>query len=154
MNLLGTGFLTPEGLAEAKRVEAGIAVELAIAKRAIAVCQAALTGADISAQETDKQKQLLVACVMLTRILEISEGMVLLAQGGFSVDVTAALRNFLAAFFIFGNVCKDSTFVARYFRSDLRVRQKLVNAAAKHQGEPFELVNKYASPEVRKELVS
>lgn len=152
MKLVGNGFLTTEGLAEAKRFELGISTELAVVKRAIALCQAGLESVELSGQRTDVEKQRLIACVVLTRVLELSEGMVLLAQGGFSVDVTAAFRNFLDAYFIFGNLCKDPTFVARYFKGDLKVRQKLVNAAAKHRAEPFILVNAYASAQMRQEL--
>jgi hypothetical protein len=152
MDLIGNGFLTPEGSAEAQCLGLPTSAQLAVAERAVALCQTALESVELSGQATECEKQKLIACVVLARILEASEAMVLLAQRGFSVEVTAVFRNFLDAYFVFGNLCKDRAFVARYFNSDLKTRQKLVNAAAKHRAEPFTLVNSYASSEVRKEL--
>lgn len=152
MKLVGTGFLSIEGLAEAVRIESEISPSLLFVRQAIGVCHSGLEEIDLRSQESHEAKQKVIACVVLARMLEISEALVLLAKGGFSVDVTATFRNFLDAYFIFCNVCKDPAFVAQYFRSDLETRQKLLNAASKHRSELFELVNNYATQDLKDAL--
>jgi hypothetical protein len=108
----------------------------------------------VEAQETDVEKQKVIACVLVARILEISESISLLAAGGFSVEVTAGLRNFFDAYFIFGNVCRDPAFIETYFKSDLNTRKKLMNVASKHKDAPFDLLHEYATEEVKSQLAS
>ena len=88
----------------------------------------------------------------MARLLEITEASVFLARGGFSVQVTSATREFLEAYFLLGNVCKDPAFVPQYFNTDLKARQKLINQATKHKGAPFALANQYATDEVKAHL--
>lgn len=152
MKIVGTGFLSPEGLHEAQQLRERIAPLLDLVARVIDLCHQGLVSVDVAGQSTDEEKQKVIACVMLSRLLEISEATLLLARGGFSVEVTSTLRTFLDAYFIFGNVCRDPKFVPQYFNTDLKTREKLMNVALKHDAAPFQLSKAYASQAVRDEL--
>lgn len=152
LKFVGTGFLSPEGLNEAQQLREQIAPLLDLVTRVIALCHRGLISVEIGGQSTDKEKQKVIACVMLARLLEISEATLLLARGGFSVEVTSGLRTFLDAYFIFGNVCQDPQFVPQYFNTDLTMREKLINVALKHNAAPFQLCKAYASQAVRDDL--
>jgi len=149
MKINGNGFLSTEGQAEAQKLLERLRPYVNLVERAISLCHGGLECAEITDQVSDIKKQKLIACIVLARLLEISESMVMLAKGGFSVDVTASFRNFLEAYFIFGNVCKSPDFVPKFFNTDLKAREKLINVANKHKTELFELVNEYATDEVR-----
>jgi hypothetical protein len=153
MRVLGYGFLSAEGRATAAENSASFAGLLALLDEAVALCHQGIEAVDVSEQETEQGRQRIIACVVLVRLLEISEALGHLARGGFSVEVEACFRNFLEAFFIFGNVCKDAAFVTRYFNADLVARQTLANQAMKHSGqELFASIRDYATDEVRKAL--
>lgn len=152
MKIRGNGFLTAEGRAEAQRLWVQLQRSVELVEKTISLCQRGLEFHGIVGQASDVEKQKVIACVVLARMLEIGESIIVLAKGGFSVDVTASLRNFLDAYFIFGNVCKDPAFVPQYFNTDLKAREKLLNAADKHKATPFELVKKYATDDVRAEI--
>ncbi|MCY1166609.1 hypothetical protein D9M73_65550 [compost metagenome] len=137
MKVMGTGFLSPEGLLDAQQIQTRLLPLLDTAKEAVALCRDALRAAKVAGQESDVEKQQVIACVLLARILEISESMILLASAGFSVETMAALRNFLDAYFIFGNICKDPSAVPKYFATDLIHRQKLINVDFPRSGRQF-----------------
>jgi hypothetical protein len=152
MQVVGTGFLSPEGLEEAARLEQSLRDILALASRSIDLCHEGLVSVVVDGQDTPQKQQHVIACLVLARLLEISEAVVVLAKGGFSVEVEATTRTFLEAYFLFGNVCKDAGFVPKYFAADLTARQKLINQASKHKDSPFKLTNDYGTPEVKAEL--
>jgi hypothetical protein len=152
MKVLGTGFLSKEGIDQAQQLQKDLAQVLRLTERAIELCHNCMAGVSVPKQVTPEEKQRVIACVVLARLLEISEAVVLLARGGFSVEVESNLRNFLEAFFIFGNVCKDPDFVPEYFSTDLAIRQKIINQAMKHTGAPFISTKEYATDEVRAQL--
>lgn len=152
MKIIGNGFLSINGQAEAKQLVVGLQPQIDLVTKAVSLCQNGLESATINGQSTSVEKQKVIACVILARLLEISESMILLARNGFSVEVTASLRNFLEAYFIFGNVSKNPSFVPQYINSDLKAREKLINAVVKHKTVWFEPVNQYATAEVRTEL--
>ncbi|MFN4351661.1 MAG: DUF5677 domain-containing protein [Hylemonella sp.] len=152
MKITGTGFLSAKGTVAAESVTAGIAPVLALAEKAAALCHRGMTEISVNSQETPEEKQRVIACVMLARLLEITEATITLARGGFSVQVVSATREFLEAYFLFGNVCKDPAFVPEYFNTDLMTRQKIINQASKHKVTPFDMTNQYATAEVKAEL--
>lgn len=152
MKIVGTGFLSAEGVAAALRIADELAPQLLFTQQAIELCHLGLLQIRVASQQSEKEKQKVIACVVLARLLEISEAMVLLARGGFSVEVTSSFRTFLDAYFVFGNVCNDATFIERYFQSDLEARRKLISAAFKHKIEPFDLINDYATKDVKDDL--
>lgn len=154
MKIIGTGFLPPEGPVVAEKVTAGIATVLALAEKAAALCHRGMAEISVNGQETPEEKQRVIACVMLARLLEITEATITLARGGFSVQVVSATREFLEAYFLFGNICKDPAFVPKYFNTDLMIRQKIINQASKHKVAPFDMTNQYATAEVKAELKS
>jgi len=152
MKIIGTGFLTPEGRADANRFALELTPITDLVEKAINLCHKGLESVVVTEQQTDEERQRLISCVVLARLLEIGESMVVLAKGCFPVEVSVALRVFLDAYFIFGNVCKAPGFIPQYFGTDLRAREKLINAASKHKAALFEPINQYATAEVRKEL--
>jgi hypothetical protein len=154
VKIVGDGFLSAHGISEARRISKEISPIVDLVQGAIRLCHISLLRIDVNAQETDVEKQKIISSVVLARLLEISESIVLLANGGFSTEVTAGLRNFLEAYFIFGNLCSNAEFVTEYFKTDLRARQKIINAAAPSKNEIYEKVNLYATENVRSELKS
>lgn len=152
MKILGSGFLSGAGQAEAQRLSMILKPLVDHVESAINLCHSGLSSVPRFGQVTGIEKQKAISCVMLARMLEISESMVVLSKGGFSVEVMASLRNFLEAYFIFGNVCKDPSFVPQYLNTDLKVREKLMNVADKHKEAPFEQLKNYATNDVRDEL--
>lgn len=152
MRVDGTGFLSEEGIAQAQQVAERLAPILELVENVVCLCHQGMAEAAIRDQETPQEKQRIIACVVLARLLEITEGSIALARGGFSVQVVSATREFLEAYFLFGNVCKDPAFVPQYFNSDLKTRQTLINQAFKHQGVPFASTHQYATDEVKAEL--
>jgi len=154
MKIVGDGFLSVRGVAESERVKNEISLIVNLVENAIGLCDISLLKIDINAQDTDIEKQKIISSVVFARLLEISESIVLLANAGFSTEVTAGLRNFLEAYFIFGNLCSSSEFVKEYFNTDLKARQKIINAAAQGKSDIYEKVNQYATESVRGELKS
>jgi hypothetical protein len=152
MKVIGTGFLSKEGIDQAQQLQKDLAQILRLTERAIELCHSGMAGVSVPRQVTPEEHQRVIACVVMARLLEISEAIILLARGGFSVEVESNFRNFLEAFFIFGNVCKDPDFVPQYFSTDLTVRQKIINQAMKHAGAPFISTKEYATDEVRAQL--
>lgn len=152
VKITGTGFLSPQGLLEAKQIQSEFQPLLDKVAHAVALCQVAVQNAEITCQSTDVEKQKVVACILLVRILEISEAVIILAKGGFSVEVVAAMRNFLDAYFVFGNICKEPAAVPKYFETDLIHRQKLINGGVQRASELFDLLKSYATPDIRAEL--
>jgi hypothetical protein len=152
VKIVGDGFLSARGVAEASRIRNEISSVVNLVQDAIRLCDISLLKIDVNSQETDIEKQKIISSVVLARLLEISESIVLLANGGFSTEVTAGLRNFLEAYFILGNLCSNAGFVAEYFKTDLKTRQKIINVAAQSKNEIYEKVNLYATENVRSEL--
>lgn len=152
MKVVGTGFLSVEGAAQAKQLAGRVAPVLELVDSAVALCHQGMVEVAIAGQETPQEKQRVIACVMLARLLEIAEATITLPRGGFCVQVVSATREFLEAYFLFGNICKDPEFVPQYFNTDLKARQKLINQASKHNGEPFVLVNQYVADDVKADL--
>lgn len=152
MKVIGTGFLSKEGIEQAQQLQRNFAQVLTLTQRAIELCHNGIAGVSVPSQETPEEKQRVIACVVLARLLEISEAVIHLARGGFSVEVESNLRNFLDAYFIFGNVCKDPEFVPQYFHTDLAIRLKIINGAINHSGAPFISTKEYATDEVKAQL--
>jgi hypothetical protein len=154
MKVSGTGFLSEDGKTKALKIRTELSSILKLSYEAAMQCHETLVSMQplILGQDTENDKQKIIASVLQVRLLEIAESAIYLAQGGFSVEICSAYRNFLEAYFIFGNVCEDAAFVAKYFNSDLKVREKLINVSQSSNSEIFEPVKQYASDQVRNEL--
>lgn len=152
MKIVGTGFLSGEGMAIASDIRQEVGALLEVVERAVALNHNGLQSVTVLDQQTDVGKQKVVACIVLARLLENSEALVLLAKAGFSVEVEATFRNFLDGMFVFGNVCREPAFLLEYFQSDLIARSKLINKALTYEDEVFQSVKEFATPEVQKDL--
>lgn len=106
----------------------------------------------IGSQDTDAEKQKILAAVLLARHIEIVESGFLLASRGACLETVTMFRVYLDAYFVLANVCSDAGFLSTYFRSDEMERLKLMRAASKRESEMFRETREYASRELQDEL--
>lgn len=103
-------------------------------------------------QETDEEKQRVIAGVVLGRVIEVVESSFILASREARVETITMFRVFLDAYFVLANVCSNPGFLSTYFKSDETERLKLMRATFKHASEMFQELNEYATLEVLDEL--
>lgn len=96
--------------------------------------------------------QKITALLLLARILEISEASCLLMKNGMNNESTSLFRVFLDAYFLFGCVCSDATFVAEYFQTDSVARLKLMNVAQQQRTDIFDRIKIFATENIKNEL--
>lgn len=106
----------------------------------------------IASQDTDTEKQKIIAAVLLARVIEAVESSFLLASRGACLETATMFRVFLDAYFVLANVCSDARFLPTYFRSDETERMKLMRAASKRKSEMFREITEYASHALQSEL--
>jgi|GEM_PF-2547123 len=97
-------------------------------------------------------KQKITAVVLLLRLIDLTESILVLATGRPQQELKSLFRIFLEAYFIFGNVCLDADFVPIYFQTDEVNRLRLLNAGERHSHELFENLNRYAKQGARAQL--
>lgn len=151
--LEGDGFIT-EALIQLLRERPGVnrgLIEVVISTVRFANDFATKLNA-YAPHETPEEKQRVVALIILVRLLEIVESMVILAAYGVRQELQTLFRVFLDAYFLLANVCSDPAFVPVYFRTDERERLKLLNAATQHGHPLFAALNDYNTEVVRTEL--
>lgn len=103
-------------------------------------------------QDTDAEKQKVIAAVLLARVIEVVEAGFLLASRGACVETITMFRVFLDAYFVLANVCSETGFLSTYFRSDEAERLKIMRAASKRESDMFSAIRDYASLELQSEL--
>ena len=111
---------------------------------------------EVREQDTEEERQKIIALVLAIRVIEISEAALLIMKSGMSNEANTLFRVFLDAYFVIGNVFSDVSFVSTYFKSDEAARLKLLNAAKKHDSELFSrpckspetLMNRWFAPEI------
>ena len=103
-------------------------------------------------QDTDEEKQRVIAGVLLGRVIEIVESTFLLASREACVETKTMFRVFLDAYFVLANICSDPGFLSTYFRSDEVERLRLMRAASKRKSEMFQDLKDYASLEIQSRL--
>lgn len=108
----------------------------------------------IASQNTDTEKQKVIAAVLLARVIEVVESVFLLASRRACLETTTLFRVFLDAYFVLANVCSNPDFLSTYFLSDEVERLKLMRAASKRDSEVFRDIREYASDELQRELDS
>lgn len=106
----------------------------------------------LASQATSAEKQKVMAAVFMARVIEAVESSFLLASRGACVDTAAMVRVFLDAYFVLANFCSSEDFIDKYINTDAIERQKLMNAASKHESVKFQEINNYATPFVKSEL--
>lgn len=152
MKIKGEGFLSGTGQKEAQQLvtrHAGIFHSL---ESAIAKFRFFASSLEVREQDTEADRQKIIALVLAVRLLEISEASLLIMKNGMSNEANTMFRVFLDAYFVFANVCNDASFVAKYFKSDEGKRLTLLNSVNKHNSELFEQVKDYASETLKSEL--
>lgn len=152
MKIIGNGFLSKAGLLESQSIEGELREILNILQDLVELGDFILQSANLEEQETEIEKRKVVCSVLMARILEISEAIIVLAKGGFSNEVMSSVRNFVEVYFIFGNACIEKGFFEEYFKTDLVARKKIINVALQSKSEIFEKVRNYATDDVVDEL--
>ncbi len=94
-------------------------------------CKSFIESANVKKQSSKNDRKKVFALVVAVRILEISEASFLLMKNGMSNEVNTLFRVFLDAFFIFGNICSNESFIPNYLKSDEAARLKLLNCYSK-----------------------
>ena len=112
-----------------------------------------ITGLRVSTRmDTPEQRQRILCFVLLLRLLELVECILVMASVGARQEMKILLRVFLDAYFLLGNACSDAAFVATYVRTDIRDQLKWLNVAARHEHEVFQPLRKFGTAEVRAKL--
>jgi hypothetical protein len=145
MKIDGDGFLSETGQEKAHQIAACNDLVFSALERTISEMRTFASSQEVRDQNTDEERQKIIALVLAARVLEISEAALLVMKNGMSNEANTLFRVFLDAYFVIANVCSDAAFVANYFKSDEAARLKLLNAAKKHDSELFEAINEYAS---------
>lgn len=154
LNIVGNGFLSENGRALAQEIVEGNQIGFEALARSIERFRSFAASCDVQQQESQTDKQRVIALLLAARLLEVSEAAYLVMQHGMSIEANSLLRVFLDAYFVFGNVCANAEFVAEYFNSDEANRLKLINAARKHSSDLFRPANEGVSDEHRIDLKS
>lgn len=152
MKVSGEGFTSERGKQEADGILARHTLVLNELEKIIDTCRTFVMAANITGQDTDLDKQKIIALVLGVRLLEISEAALLVIKNGMSNEANTLFRVFLDAYFVVANVCNDPEFLIGYFKSDEATRLKLMNSANKHDSELFERINVYATEQLKTDL--
>jgi len=148
----GDGFISDRGRREAERIASRHAAVFHQLEDTIGKCRTFVVSANITGQDTEEDRQKVIAVVLAVRLLEISEAALLVMKNGMSNEANTLFRVFLDAYFVFANICCDVKFSVDYFRSDEVARLKLLNSAEKHESELFRRINEYATDQLRTDL--
>lgn len=152
MKIEGDGFLSETGQKKAQQIvtrNTGIFRSL---ECVISELRSFASSQEVHEQDTDEDRQKIIALVLVARVLEISEAALLVMKNGMSNDANTMFRVFLDAYFILVNVCSDASFVTNYFKTDEPARLKLLNSAKKHDSELFRRINEYGSEVLKSAL--
>jgi hypothetical protein len=152
VKIRGDGFLSNTGQECAKELGIRKSGELQALEIIISKFRDFASAQEVHKQETEEDRQKIIALVLAVRLLEITEAALLIMRSGMSNEANTMFRVFLDAYFIFANVCNDAFFVSNYFKSDEAARLKLLNSVEKHDSELFKKVNEYASATLKEEL--
>ena len=152
MRIKGEGFLSGTGLKCAQELAAHNAELFHSLESTIFKFREFASSQEVHKQDTEADRQKIIALVLAVRLLEITEAALLIMRNGMSNEANTMFRVFLDAYFVFANVCSDATFVANYFRSDDAARLKFLNSVEKHDSKLFKKVNDYASATLKSEL--
>jgi hypothetical protein len=152
MKVSGNGFLTKDGRNKTTVIKNRHIKAFRSYEKIIKKCRSVVLSVEMNEQATEKDRQKIIAIVLAVRLLEICEAALVILRHGLSNEADTLFRVFLDAYFIFVNVCLCPKFIVEYFRSDEPARLKLMNAAARHNSELFEDLNKYVTPEIKGQL--
>jgi len=141
----GIGFLSKAGQGKARQISAQNNRRFQALRRSISAVRSFASAQTVCTQDTDEDRQKIIALVLAARILEIAEAALLVMKNGMSNEANNLFRVFLDTYFVNANVCSDTAFVSRYFKSDEAARLKLINAAREHKSKLFKAINEYAT---------
>jgi len=148
----GDGFISNQGRQVSERILARHCLVLRQLEEVIGKCRAFVTARNITGQDTEQDRQKVIALVLAVRLLEITEAALLVMKSGMSNEANTLFRVFLDAYFVFANVCSDAGFIPGYLKSDEAARLKLLNSVEKHDSELFMRINEYATNQLKADL--
>lgn len=148
----GDGYLSEKGVAAAAQQLTKTSPLVDCVREVVSLCHSNFSKLNNEDQQTEDGQQRVFAGIVLARVLEVSEGLVHLARGGFGNEVNTLFRSFLEAYFLFGNVASIPGFVPKYLAKDKCIRLTLMNQAEKHKHELFRAMQEYATPAVKDAL--
>jgi len=148
----GEGFLSTSGQGHALQIIAVNAGMFQSLESTICKFRDFSSSLEVHQQDTEVDRQKIIALVLAVRLLEITEAALLIMRNGMSNEANTMFRVFLDAYFIFANICSDTSFVSNYFKSDETTRLKLLNSVGKHDSELFKKINDYASATLKSDL--
>jgi len=128
----GDGFLSEAGQEKARQIRVRNDRLFRALERSISEVRSFASSKDVCQQDTDRDRQKIIALVLAARVLEISEAALLVMKNGMSNEANTLFRVFLDAYFVFANVCSDPSFVSNYFKSDKTARLKKVKEDTHH----------------------
>ncbi len=152
MNVEGDGFLSNDGSEKSARIVARNSGVFSSFEETIRDCKSFVLSTSMKGQDSEKNRQQIIAIVVAIRLLEICEAALLILKNGMSNEADTLFRVFLDAYFVFANICKDPGFIVEYFKSDEAARLKLLNSVEKHNSELFKEINEYATHELKVQL--
>ena len=148
----GDGFLSEKGREKSKKIKEQNDERLSYLKSILHDINNFLTNVDLVSQKGEENAQKLFSIILAARLTEITEACILVFENGMSNESNTLFRVFLDAYFVFGNICEDKTFVKNYMQSDHSARLKLLNSARKHDSQLFRSINTYGTDEVKAEI--
>lgn len=152
MKIKGNGFLSEEGMELSQEIVFKNSEKFEFLEFVLKKLREFILAEEITWQETEEEKQKIIALIVAVRVLEITEAALLIMKHGMNNEANSMFRVFLDAYFIIGNACNEKEFVANYFKSDTAARLKLLNSVEKHDSELFREINEYASKALKDEL--
>jgi hypothetical protein len=112
----GEGFTSEAGSKEAERIVSRHSGVFCSLETTIRECKSFVASVEVSEQETEEDRQKIIALVVFVRLLEITEAALLIMRNGMSNEADTMFRVFLDAYFVFANICSDASFCCQLFQ--------------------------------------
>ncbi len=152
MKIEGNGFLTTL-LPDISQTVPGVNKALfCLLQDVINYAESLKESLQVAKQETDQEKQKIIATVTYIRLLEVVEAAFILSAYGIREELQSLFRIFLDAYFVHANCCSSPEFIPAYILSDEQSRLKMLNVATKYDSEMFKATKEYATAELKNQL--
>jgi hypothetical protein len=152
LKIVGDGFLSKKGQELASLIVADNQSGFEALLESIDAFRSFASSCETTSQESNADKQKVIALALAARLLEVTEAAYVIMQNGMSTEANSLFRIFLDTYFVLGNICSNTDFVMEYFHSDKADRLKLINSARKHSDELFQQINDGISREHHADL--
>jgi Family of unknown function (DUF5677) len=148
MSLDNNGFLSEDIFRFQKHIHKQYAQYFDLIHRVNAFCQQAKFRLSIHSRDG---REMAAACLII-KLLNDMQAAILLAERGMAPQARTLIRTGLEAFIILANVCRVDEFWRSFFRSDQKVRLKLLRAIHDNPSVVFAEVRPHVTPELIDQL--